>query len=111
MSVEQKNLESSSGDSVAEHIPGGKGLESVSPQDKSDRDAPMPNDGVEPRADGEDVAEKEEEESGSPLDRTPSQAAKMGKKKIAVVMTALCVCICPDIRSIRNSIWSERWLN
>ena len=111
MSVEQKNLESSPGDSVAGHIPEKKGLESVSPQDKSDRDAPMTNDGLESRAEEEGVLEKkkeEEEEPSSPLDRTPSQAAKMGKKKIAVVMTALCVCICPDIRSIRNSIWSER---
>lgn len=27
----------------------------------------------------------------APLDRTPSQAARMGKKKIIAVMTALCV--------------------
>ena len=30
---------------------------------------------------------------GAPLDRVPSQAQKLGKKKIVVVMTALCVCL------------------
>lgn len=30
-------------------------------------------------------------ETTAPLDRTPSQAARMGKKKIIAVMTALCV--------------------
>lgn len=30
--------------------------------------------------------------AGAPLDRVPSQAQKLGKKKIVVVMTALCVC-------------------
>jgi hypothetical protein len=29
---------------------------------------------------------------GNPLDRVPSQAQKLGGKKIAVVMGALCVC-------------------
>lgn len=31
--------------------------------------------------------------SGAPLDRTASQAARMGKKKIIVVMTALCMAL------------------
>jgi hypothetical protein len=39
--------------------------------------------------DAENVTEKTTE--GAPLDRAPSQAAKMGKKKIIVVMTALSV--------------------
>lgn len=29
--------------------------------------------------------------SGEPLDRVPSQAHKLGKKKIIIIMTALCV--------------------
>lgn len=33
----------------------------------------------------------EKQQSGAPLDRTPSQAQRMGKKKIIVVMGALCV--------------------
>ena len=93
MSVEQRNLESSSGDSVAKQIPEEKGSEPGSPQDKSDRDAPLESNELEHRLENNAV---EKEESGSPLDRAPSQAAKMGKKKIAVVMTALCVCICAD---------------
>lgn len=39
--------------------------------------------------DAENMTEKTTE--GAPLDRAPSQAAKMGKNKIIVVMTALCV--------------------
>jgi hypothetical protein len=31
-------------------------------------------------------------DDGNPLDRVPSQAQKLGGKKIAVVMGALCVC-------------------
>lgn len=94
MSVEQRNLESSSGDSVAKQIPEEKGSEPGSPQDKFDRDAPLESNELEHRLEENNAVEKEE--SGSPLDRAPSQAAKMGKKKIAVVMTALCVCICAD---------------
>lgn len=37
----------------------------------------------------ENVTEKAT--NGAPLDQVPSQAAKMGKNKIIVVMTALCV--------------------
>lgn len=35
--------------------------------------------------------ELEKKPSGPPLDRTPSQAQRMGKKQITVVMVALCV--------------------
>ncbi|KAJ5572997.1 Efflux pump dotC [Penicillium hetheringtonii] len=91
MSVEQRNLESSSGDSVAKQIPEEKGSEPGSPQDKSDRDAPLESNELEHRLEENNAVEKEE--SGSPLDRAPSQAAKMGKKKIAVVMTALCLAL------------------
>ncbi|KAJ5555126.1 Major facilitator superfamily domain general substrate transporter [Penicillium sp. DV-2018c] len=34
-----------------------------------------------------------EKPDGSPLDRAPSQAAKMGKKKIVIVMVALCLAV------------------
>jgi hypothetical protein len=33
------------------------------------------------------------EKDGAPLDRTHSQAQKLGKKKILIIMPALCVCI------------------
>lgn len=33
----------------------------------------------------------EKTSSGAPLDRVPSQAQKLGKKKIIIIMTALCV--------------------
>ena len=44
-------------------------------------------------ADRPNDAENETEKTteGAPLDHAPSQAAKMGKNKIIVVMTALCV--------------------
>lgn len=31
--------------------------------------------------------------TGAPLDRTQSQAQKLGKKKILIIMPALCVCL------------------
>jgi hypothetical protein len=43
---------------------------------------------AQPDNEVDNVTEKTE---GSPLDRAPSQAAKMGKKKIIIVMGALCV--------------------
>jgi hypothetical protein len=43
----------------------------------------------------------ENAQSGPPLDRTPSSAQKMGKKKIALVMVALCV------RNIRTRVSRE----
>jgi hypothetical protein len=39
------------------------------------------------KSDGKDV-----EKDGAPLDRTHSQAQKLGKKKILIIMPALCVC-------------------
>jgi hypothetical protein len=44
---------------------------------------------TQPDNDADSVEEKTS--GGAPLDRTPSQAAKMGKKKIIAVMAALCV--------------------
>lgn len=46
--------------------------------------------------DGDDAnaaAALERKETGASLDRVPSQAQKLGKKKIFVVMAALCVCL------------------
>lgn len=40
----------------------------------------------------EDSDGKDVETDGSPLDRTHSQAQKLGKKKILIIMPALCVC-------------------
>ena len=40
----------------------------------------------------DDAAAAPDTETGNPLDRVPSQAQRLGKKKIAVVMGALCVC-------------------
>ncbi|KAL4775190.1 major facilitator superfamily domain-containing protein [Aspergillus nidulans var. acristatus] len=39
----------------------------------------------------DDAAAAPDTETGNPLDRVPSQAQKLGKKKIAVVMGALCL--------------------
>jgi hypothetical protein len=50
-----------------------------------------PTETPSPPGDAENAMEKTA--SGPPLDRTPSQAAKMGKKKVVIVMTALCVSI------------------
>ena len=60
------------------------------------RDTPeQENEAAQPN-DAETVSEKTTE--GAPLDQTPSQAAKMGKNKIIVVMTALCVRKLSDAR-------------
>lgn len=46
---------------------------------------------VAPQPDNDAGSVDEKTPGGVPLDRTPSQAARMGKKKIIAVMTALCV--------------------
>ncbi|KAJ5864727.1 Major facilitator superfamily domain general substrate transporter [Penicillium soppii] len=46
---------------------------------------------TQPDNDADSVEEKTS--GGAPLDRTPSQAAKMGKKKIIAVMAALCLAL------------------
>lgn len=62
--------------------------------EKAPVDAPeqSPTETPSPPDDAENAMEKTA--TGPPLDRTPSQAAKMGKKKIVIVMTALCVSQC-----------------
>ncbi|KAL4755511.1 hypothetical protein BDW72DRAFT_163959 [Aspergillus terricola var. indicus] len=61
--------------------------------------ADEPSDDAAPRTSSEitsshqkdDAAAAPDTETGNPLDRVPSQAQKLGKKKIAVVMGALCL--------------------
>jgi hypothetical protein len=94
MSLERASHDGSSGDTVV----------TDQNNDKSPVDAPTPAaaaDAPEGDAPAQPTATAQKNETeGAPLDRTPSQAAKMGKKKIAVVMAALCVSI--RICRIRN---------
>ncbi|KAJ5111331.1 Efflux pump dotC [Penicillium argentinense] len=81
MSAKRQHHDSSSGESVVSEKP----PVATAPQEQTDMTAtPEGNE-------KEDVIEKKA--SGAPLDRTPSQAAKMGKKKIVVVMIALCMAL------------------
>lgn len=59
------------------------------PHEEKRLDAPNQEPEAEQPHDAENATEKSTE--GAPLDHAPSQAAKMGKNKIIVVMTALCV--------------------
>lgn len=107
MSIERHHNDASSSDSVAAQILSEKPpVEPVSPQEQEqeqEQEQHQHERDVTPTSEGNDnenVIEKKE--SGLPLDRTPSQAAKMGKKKIAVVMTALCVRIYPGSSEMRR---------
>lgn len=90
--------DSSSGDTVVLQTPTEESsVETPSPaaQEKElenhpDLDTYIPAE--DPEKDEENDTMKKQP-SGAPLDRTPSQAAKMGKKKIIVVMTALCLAL------------------
>ncbi|KAJ5289125.1 Efflux pump dotC [Penicillium angulare] len=64
-------------------------FEAQTPHDTTE---PEPEAGADIDAEAENNA-IERKESGAPLDRTPSQAQKMGKKKIILVMTALCMAL------------------
>ncbi|KAJ5153336.1 Efflux pump dotC [Penicillium canariense] len=57
-----------------------------------DHELDIPVQTEDPEKDNEDNA-IETPPSGAPLDRAPSQAQKMGKKKIIVVMLALCLAL------------------
>lgn len=63
--------------------------------DQRDGEDNRENDGVDNgQENGEENGDQiEKQPSGAPLDRTPSQAQRMGKKKIIVVMGALCVSV------------------
>lgn len=96
----QQNHDSPSGDTVVSQTPSEKSpVQTPSPaaQEKElehdhdhDHDTSVPAE--DPARDDEGNAIKKQP-SGAPLDRTPSQAAKMGKKKIIIVMTALCLAL------------------
>jgi hypothetical protein len=94
----QQNHDSSSGDTVVSQTPSEESpaqTPSSAAQEKElehnhELDTSVPAE--DPEKDDEDNAIKKQP-SGAPLDRTPSQAAKMGKKKIIVVMTALCLAL------------------
>lgn len=90
MTDEQENHDTSSGDTVVSRISSEKGpVEARSPAQETEHEM------TDRREDGENAEENggpvETQQSGAPLDRTPSQAQRMGKKKIIVVMAALCV--------------------
>lgn len=76
---------------------------SQSPSEKVPNEAPRePEHEMAAQRDDEGNPEENEVEkqpSGEPLDRTPSQAQKMGKKKIILVMGALCVRLLVSLRS------------
>lgn len=89
----QQNYDASSGDTVV----------SRNPSEKVPAEAPLPGqeadhemsarreDDIEEVNGDQNGGQIEKQPSGTPLDRTPSQAQRMGKKKIIVVMAALCV--------------------
>lgn len=88
MSVERLSHDGASGDTVVidqnnEKLP----VDAPIPAPEA-ADAPETDELAQSTAKGNT---QENAAEGAPLDRTPSQAAKMGKKKIAVVMAALCV--------------------
>lgn len=89
--------DSSSGDTVVSQTPEKSPVETPSPAAQEEEldqdhelDISVPAEDPE-KGDEDDAIKKQP--SGAPLDRTPSQAAKMGKKKIIVVMTALCLAL------------------
>ncbi|KAJ5820163.1 Efflux pump dotC [Penicillium riverlandense] len=92
MSVERLSHDGASGDTVVTDQDNEKSpVDAPTPAPEADApetDAPEADEPVQPT-----VEEKAQENAteGAPLDRTPSQAAKMGKKKVAVVMAALCL--------------------
>jgi hypothetical protein len=59
---------------------------------RSSSDNQLSTDATETNDDVAAAKDTSEGGDGNPLDRVPSQAQKLGGKKIAVVMGALCVC-------------------
>lgn len=82
MAVEGQTTDTSSGDTVVDQNHEEKSPAAEIPSAALETDTP---------AQPQDDAVETEDASGAPLDRTVSQAQKMGKKKILVVMAALCV--------------------
>lgn len=89
MTSERQHPDASSGDTVFDQTQHKPLTDSPVPEDQTETPAVLqPNNDAQSDNDADNVIEKAE---GGPLDRVPSQAAKMGKKQIIVVMTALCV--------------------
>lgn len=91
---ERQQPDASSSNTEIDHPHEGKRLDA--PEQEAEADQPN---------EAENATEKSTE--GAPLDHAPSQAAKMGKNKIIVVMTALCVRTPPtcgeSIRGVQKS--------
>lgn len=64
---------------------------STTPGENSETSADMPPSSKQNQAPEPDSPASDKAPSGAPLDRVPSQAQKLGKKKIFAVMSALCV--------------------
>lgn len=88
MAAARQGHDASSDDTVVSHVPEEKAAAEASPN--AQEPVPETADQHDTENDKEDNA-IEKQPSGATLDRTPSQAAKMGKKKIVVIMVALCV--------------------
>lgn len=111
----QQDHDASSGDTVVSQNPSEKAAaETPLPAQEPEQEMAVQHDAENKTEDN--VVEKQP--SGAPLDRTPSQAQRMGKKKIAVVMTALCVRIlgprhcaveCDIVRTL-TSLSNYSWL-
>ena len=82
----------STGDTVVSHeLNEKRSLEAVAPEQNHENVEEKAETALEPDSPTSIDAPKENAQSGAPLDRTPSSAQKMGKKKIILVMVALCV--------------------
>lgn len=91
-----------SGDNSAVDVEKPSPVYSSTPRDNSEMSTEKPPSPVPGDAPEEDsnCNELHRPPSGAPLDRVPSQAQKLGKKKIVAVMTALCVCTA--------AVWRDR---
>lgn len=65
---------------------------SATPRENSEISTDMPASSEQDQPPDSNGHALEKPPSGAPLDRVPSQAHKLGKKKILIVMSALCVC-------------------
>ncbi|KAJ5692546.1 Efflux pump dotC [Penicillium macrosclerotiorum] len=94
MADTQHQHDASSGDTVVSRVSPEKGPVEVpaSPTQEPNADPEkLPSDENPDQEVADSALEKQS--SGPPLDRTVSQAGRMGKKKVAVVMTALCLAL------------------
>lgn len=78
-------------------------VEKISPETPSDsrlgndselsvtRDADKENEGQRPTTNGDETGEPATAEDGGPVERTESQATKLGKKKAVIIILAISV--------------------